>query len=463
MEVGGQILWNVTPICETSQIYYLMGRLHTKDVLENLSTDQSFRLVHWLSITLTLRRTSQESIILERKSCLDCSLDTLSTGGIWKGDVLVADIEELEQMDVFEIHARRLNAKGVSTPMSGEKFISPIADGTVKLSGGDQVLRTSILIWESPDRGEEQGTSSRRIRTVFINPIWRLIVALRWSKQWFLVHFRELYHIHRHHVEPRVKLYVPREESFPIPLKFFDATRTTDTSLYGMQEKSIDDYWNVDGDRELSDVWTEFTRFTTLDDKPLDGYTLSRSRLTREQTTSRLFVARNLEICRMRGSEEKSKSGLPKKPKLDNARKLRGIYFIDPSDEEFKEIMREENWKFRCQPRCLANPDARIPTLFFIHSSSALAKIWVAIFCHKWEQQSLAQFNVRRTGKPVASLKPTNIRRSAWKELFTKVMKIILQGVELIHWTTTILCAHLFLCLKQWKNQMQKQQWRKNG
>ena len=26
MKVGGRILWNVTPICETSQIYYLMGR-----------------------------------------------------------------------------------------------------------------------------------------------------------------------------------------------------------------------------------------------------------------------------------------------------------------------------------------------------------------------------------------------------------------------------------------------------
>ena len=37
--------------------------------------------------------------------------------------------------------------------------------------------------------------------------------------------------IYRHHVEPRVKLYMPREESFPIPLKFFDVTRTTHTSL----------------------------------------------------------------------------------------------------------------------------------------------------------------------------------------------------------------------------------------
>ena len=27
MKVGGQILWNVTPICETSQIYYLMCKV----------------------------------------------------------------------------------------------------------------------------------------------------------------------------------------------------------------------------------------------------------------------------------------------------------------------------------------------------------------------------------------------------------------------------------------------------
>ena len=36
MKVGGQILWNnVIPICETSQIYYLMGRRPMKDVLDN--------------------------------------------------------------------------------------------------------------------------------------------------------------------------------------------------------------------------------------------------------------------------------------------------------------------------------------------------------------------------------------------------------------------------------------------
>ena len=37
----------------------------------------------------------------------------LHAGRIWKGDILVGDIEELEQMDASEIHARRLNAKEV--------------------------------------------------------------------------------------------------------------------------------------------------------------------------------------------------------------------------------------------------------------------------------------------------------------------------------------------------------------
>ena len=36
----------------------------------------------------------------------------LYAGRIWKGDIMVADIEELVRMDASEIHARRLNAKG---------------------------------------------------------------------------------------------------------------------------------------------------------------------------------------------------------------------------------------------------------------------------------------------------------------------------------------------------------------
>ena len=51
MKIGGQIPWNVGPICATSQIHYLMGRRPMKDVLGNHLKDRLFHLVHWLSIT----------------------------------------------------------------------------------------------------------------------------------------------------------------------------------------------------------------------------------------------------------------------------------------------------------------------------------------------------------------------------------------------------------------------------
>ena len=48
--------------------------------------------------------------------------------------------------------------------------------------------------------------------------------------------------IYHHHIEPRVKLYSPREESFPMPLNYIDVTRTAHTNLDVKQEKRIDDY-----------------------------------------------------------------------------------------------------------------------------------------------------------------------------------------------------------------------------
>ena len=78
----------------------------------------------------------------------------LYAGRIWNGDIVVADIEELETMDASEIYSKRLNAKEVIFPKENGKFIFPVADGRIKLSGGDQDLRTPTLIREHPSRGE---------------------------------------------------------------------------------------------------------------------------------------------------------------------------------------------------------------------------------------------------------------------------------------------------------------------
>ena len=121
----------------------------------------------------------------------------------------------------------------------------------------------------------------------------------------------------RHHVEPRVKLYSPREEPFPIPLKYIDVSRTTHTNLDVMQERP-------------------------------EGYMWSGERLTKRQVTSRpdhLWPEFWTKLRRNAKLKEKQKWS-NEKPKLENARKLRGIYFIDPEDTEFKETIRNARKKW---------------------------------------------------------------------------------------------------------------------
>ena len=72
---------------------------------------------------------------------------------------MVADIEELDEMDASELHTRRLNAKKVLTPQRSGNFTFPVADGTVKIHEGEQRLRTSTLIRDRPERGESDGLS----------------------------------------------------------------------------------------------------------------------------------------------------------------------------------------------------------------------------------------------------------------------------------------------------------------
>ena len=122
------------------------------------------------------------------------------------------------------------------------------------------------------------------------------------------------------------------KESFPIPLKCIEVSRTTHTNLDVMQESRIDDYWNFDGSRDVSASWTGFTQFTLLEEKPPDGFLWSWERLTKRQATSRPDHSWP-ELWRGMSKDAKLREKHAwafEKPKLDNARRLRGIYFIDP-------------------------------------------------------------------------------------------------------------------------------------
>ena len=115
----------------------------------------------------------------------------------------------------------------------------PAADGGIKISGRDQDLRTSTLIRQRSTQGESN--------IDFPQPEDSLPDAGEAMNDFWSMSGNFIYH---HHVEPRVKLYSPREETFPIPLKYIDVPRTTHTNLDVKQEKRIDDCWNIDGSLE---------------------------------------------------------------------------------------------------------------------------------------------------------------------------------------------------------------------
>ena len=143
------------------------------------------------------------------------------------------------------------------------------------------------LTWERRERGEEQemrqGKSDELDSPTHLQEDSTRNDEVAESDFWSITGD----FIYRHHVEPRVKLYVLKEETLLIPMKYIDVTRTTQTSLDVLLEKNIDDYWNVDGERELSDAWTGFTRFILLNERPANGFTWSCERLTRKETLFR--------------------------------------------------------------------------------------------------------------------------------------------------------------------------------
>ena len=170
--------------------------------------------------------------------------------------MLVADIEELETMDASEIYSKRLNSKEVIFPEENGTFIFQTQKDESNLLE-DRDLRTSTSIRHRPIQGESHidflGESEASLPPHHHSfPDAGEAINDSMSGNF----------MYRHHVEPRVKLYSPREESFRIPLIYIDVSRTIRTNLDVMQESRIDDYWNIDGSRDLSDSWTGFTQFT---------------------------------------------------------------------------------------------------------------------------------------------------------------------------------------------------------
>ena len=288
---------------------------------------------------------------------------------------------------------------------------------------GDQDLRTSTLIRHRPVRGESHSDFLGESEGSLPPPQDSLPDAGEAMNDCWSMSGNFIY---RHHVEPRVKLYSPKEESFPIPLKYIDVSRTTRTNLDVMVERRIDDYWNIDGSRDLSDPWTGFTQFTLLEEKPPDGYMWSGERLTRKQLPSRpdhLWP----ELWKSMGKHAKLKEKqkwFNEKLHLENARKLRGIYFIDPEDKEFKVTIKNARKKLETSVA---------PAM----PCKIMKKKIVGVMDPTKKKQNLRVF-----------WKLMNLQDCVWEIHYQITMKTILQEKETIHHSITIWFTNLFLYLK---------------
>ena len=234
----------------------------------------------------------------------------LYAGGIWKGDVLIADLEELETMDALEIYSKRLDAKDVVFPKQGEFF--PIADGRIKFHGGDQE--------HPPWNGTVQ--FDEKVTYIFLENqkglFYHFMTHFRMPvKRWLIFGPCQ----ETSYTAITFKLYSPREESFLFPLKYSDVTRTTHTNLGVTQERRIDDYWNIDGSRDLSRSWTGFTEFTLLEETSRRIYVV-RVKINKKTAyiQARSSMARNLEVNGKACQAEGEAKVVTWKTKLDNVK-----------------------------------------------------------------------------------------------------------------------------------------------
>ena len=121
MKNGGQIQLNAFPICETLKISCLMGKPYERRFGEPFKGlfFPFGSLVEYYLITAKERIHQFEKKVLPGLF-LGYALYAVR---VWKGNTMVADIEELETMDASEIHSKRLNAKEVICPKENGKFI----------------------------------------------------------------------------------------------------------------------------------------------------------------------------------------------------------------------------------------------------------------------------------------------------------------------------------------------------
>ena len=141
-----------------------------------------------------------------------------------------------------------------------------------------------------------------------------------------------------HHLKPRLKMFVPTEQTLPIPVEYLDIMRTTVTNIDNELERRIVDYWydNPQAGRDLTIPWTGRTTFDLLKPKPDPGWSWQAGRLTKIQKTTRPPDIRSEEWGHMSKKDKKKAIDLwaEEGPRQDALRNKRGLHHIPKEGEK---------------------------------------------------------------------------------------------------------------------------------
>ena len=258
----------------------------------------------------------------------------LHAEGIWKGDILVADMEELEKMDASELHARRLNAKKVLTLPKMVIFYIP--DHKMEQSNYLEEFR----FWEHPPWSGTNQTEEKN-KDIF------------WETQTGLHHH---FKTHRRMMVKQGTISGPfQETTFTVITLNRESNCTCRENSHSQFHFDILTWLEQQVRPCMSsrkNAYRRGPRFIRLVDRIHTIHHIGRKTsrwvyMVREaggkeanNVQAWLLVARNMERhLSSSATKRKTKVGY-RKTEAYNARRLRGIYFIDPANAEFKRKMK---------------------------------------------------------------------------------------------------------------------------
>ena len=265
----------------------------------------------------------------------------------------------------------------------------------------------------------------------------RLVSGCRWSDKWLLVHVG--------------KLYIPpsrwtQSQSLLAKRRIIHHSTETHWCIqnysyeFGCQAREA--HWWLLEHWWLSRLVWSLDRFHTV--YCIGRKTSKRIFVVREEINektadiqARSFMARTLGAKWERmPSWRRGKKGSHKKLHHDNARKLRGIYFIDPEDKEFKETIKNARKKLE------ASVAPAMPCKIMKNCGSGGSDK------NKTKLACILEAN-ESTRMRMGNSEPPNHEDH-------------IAGKETIHYSIIIWFTNLFLCLKPWKFPQQRQQWTRN-